>query len=50
MEKEVYIDGDVLPYQIGFATQRKIYHLDMGGGCIRATPSVLHGVRYESTS
>ena len=31
MVKEVYIDGDVLPYQIGFATQRKVYRLDIQG-------------------
>lgn len=31
MEREVYIDGDVLPYQIGFATQRKVYRLDLEG-------------------
>ena len=31
MAKEVYIDGDVLPYQIGFATQRIIYRLDVEG-------------------
>lgn len=29
--REVYIDGDVLPYKIGFATQRRIYRLDMTG-------------------
>lgn len=31
MEREVYIDGDVLPYKVGFATQRVIYQLDMEG-------------------
>ncbi len=31
MKKEVYIDGDILPYQIGFATQRKVYRLDVEG-------------------
>ena len=29
---ELYIDGDILPYQIGFATQRKIYMLEEEGG------------------
>lgn len=31
MERTVYIDGDILPYQIGFATQRKVYRLDLEG-------------------
>lgn len=29
--KEVYIDGDILPYEIGFVTQRRIYMLDVEG-------------------
>jgi len=31
MEKELYIDGDILPYRVGFATQRTIYVLDLEG-------------------
>ena len=31
MEKLVYIDGDILPYQIGFATQRTIYMVESEG-------------------
>ena len=27
MEVETYIDGDILPYRVGFVTQRKIYSL-----------------------
>lgn len=29
--RAVYIDGDVLPYEIGFVTQRKVYQLDSEG-------------------
>ncbi len=31
MEKVAYIDGDILPYKVGFATQRTIYVLDKEG-------------------
>lgn len=31
MEKLVYIDGDYLPYRVGFATQRTIYQLESEG-------------------
>lgn len=31
METEVYIDGDILPYKVGFKTQRMLYRLDLEG-------------------
>jgi hypothetical protein len=31
MEQTAYIDGDILPYKVGFATQRMIYLLDVEG-------------------
>lgn len=31
MEKWVYIDGDILPYRVGFATQRTVYIVDIEG-------------------
>lgn len=31
MEKIAYIDGDILPYKVGFATQRTIYTLHLEG-------------------
>ena len=31
MSQTVYIDGDVLPYKIGFATQQTLYHLESEG-------------------
>jgi len=31
MTQEVYIDGDILPYKVGFATQTSLYRLDKVG-------------------
>lgn len=31
MERTAYIDGDILPYTVGFATQRNIHTLDIEG-------------------
>lgn len=42
MEKIAYIDGDILPYRVGFATQRTIYTISTQGyisGPVLVTPS-----------
>ncbi len=31
MDKEVYIDGDILPYRVGFVTQRTLYSVEAEG-------------------